>query len=134
MFEALSKIPGLVVFQLTDGIFRVNIPAISKSFTVYNETAFEDIVPGDRLVAIIDNDEVPPMLRIFRSADDATTFADGGKLLCETVERGGITDMTPIPMFIVATGPDLIIGEHYCQDKHYRIKKRTDGVFAIKQL
>lgn len=134
MFEALSNIPGLVTTQLPDGIFQVNIPAINKTFKIYNETAFESITPGDRLVAIIDNDEVPPMLRVFRSADDATTFVEGSDLLCEAVNYVGITDMKPIPMFITAIGPNLVIGEHYHRDKHYEIKELTDGVFAIKQL
>lgn len=134
MFEALSNIPGLIVTQLPDGIFQVNVPAINKAFKIYNETAFESIVHGDRLVAIIDNDEAPPMLRVFRSADDATTFVEGSELLCEAVNHVGITDMTPIPMFITAIGPSLVIGEHYRRDKHYEIKERADGVFVIKQL
>ena len=134
MFEALSSIPGLMTTQLPDGIFQVNIPAINKTFKIYNETAFESITPGDRLIAIVDNDEVPPMLRVFRSADDPTTFVEGSELLCEAVKSVGLTDMTPVPMFITAIGPNLIIGEHYRRDKHYQIKQRADGVFVIKQL
>lgn len=134
MFETLGSIPGIVTTQLPDDIFRIDIPAINKSFKIHDGLAFEDLVVDDKLIVIVDNDENPPMLRMCKSADDNETFVIGGDLLCDVIRGFGIEDMRPIPMFITAVGNNLIVGKHYNNDKHYEIKKRSDGVFEIKQL
>lgn len=134
MFEALSNIPGLVVQQLPGGIVQVNVPSVGKTFKVYNEVVFESLAAGDKIVAIVDDTETPPLLRMFRSADDDETFVAGCDLWINAAKMVGFDSIVPRPMFVKAVGNDLIVGKHYNSNTHYELKRYTDGTFIIRYL